>query len=386
MKPFRFLLTLASVLAMGTVMASGLGTGLLATSAIVGLSGLGVGLAGLPAGSMFDIVVNVDVNGIIAESTTYFRPGGQAEDQIQQTIKDKRDLPGVANLRLVDGDIVELSEAEISDVIQGFKHQFSPKGTVNMTPVPFRLRNIKIDLSLYPDKIKSTYYGFLAGMPEGDRKNWPIVRWIWEVLVAPKWGANQALIDWAGVYAAPSNDTTAGPTLGSYDGIKKIVQDGLTAGSMNELTLTKSLLNPVETFEAFEEINDQLDQAYQEEEMVYLCSERIQKYYLRDRRNSHGNDMDYLSKLQQGTFTPTIDFRENHVIQKMAGIGRNNDHGWVIVTPKRNLLLGRRNNSYNFHMESDKRAVALMADWYEGVGFGLAEEVFVVRPSEESSS
>jgi hypothetical protein len=333
---------------------------------------------------LFDITITA--SDIIEEATEYFRNSGQTEDQIRTIIQDKRDLVDVSELRIVDGDIVELSEAEITDVIQTFKTQWSPKGAVTMTPVPFRLRNIKIDLDITPDKIKSTYYGFLAGMPAGDRKDWPIVRFIWERLVAPKWGANLSYTDWAGAYVAPTNDTTAGPTLGSYDGLKTIIEADLDGGTpkMTELSITKDLTDATEVFAGFEEAIDQLDQKYHSEDLVVLCSPKTELAYFRDRRNTHGNDADYAQKNRSTGMT--IDGRENMRIQKMAGMGRASDHGWLVITTARNLLRGNRSNSYNMHMESAKRAVSVMADWYEGVGFGLAEEVFVVRPAAGSSN
>ncbi len=331
---------------------------------------------------LFDIVINSST--IIQEAQTYFRPGGQAVSNIQMARVDKRDYPDVATKRIVDGDIVELDEAEITDVIQTFKTNFSPKGTVTLTPTPFRVRNIKIDLSINPDKIKSTYYGYLANLAEADRSKWPIVRWIWEVLLPGKWAANQAYCDWAGAYVAATNDATPGPTLGSYDGLKTIAEAGLLAGTMNELSLTKDLTSATEVFGAFEEAVDMLPQELQDEELVFLCSPKTELAYFRDRRNTHGNDADYAQKNKSRTMT--IDGRENMLIKPLNGIGRAGDHGWMIITPKRNLLLGERKNSFNVGMEKALRSVAVMADWYEGVGFGLAEEVYVVRPADESSN
>lgn len=334
------------------------------------------------SGSCFDITITSST--IIAEAQTYFRAGGHAISDIQTSIKERRDFPDIATTRVVDGDIVELSEAEISSVLQTFKKQFSPKGDVTLTPVPFRLRNIKIDLSLDPDDIKSTYYGFLADLAQGERAKWPIVRYIWEVLVAQQWGKDHAHCDWAGAYVAPTGNTTAGPTLGSYDGLKKIVTDGLGNGSMNEIVLTNDITSKTEVFDAFEEAVDALPEKYHNEDMVMLCSGKVELAYFRDRRNQHGQDADYREKARSKGMT--IDGRENMLIKPLTGIGMNNDHGWMVITPKRNLLLGKRKNSYNLRMQEDKRSVAIMADYFEGIGVGLAEEVFVVRPSDDSSN
>lgn len=385
MKPLNKKMRLISAMLVGTALMLLTGLPLVVGAAgVYTLGALAKGASALPPGMLCDI--SISTSSILEEWQEYYLNAGQDESQIQVAVQEKRDYVNFSELRIKDGDIIELSEAEITDVIQGFKHQFSPKGEVTMTPVPFRMRNIKIDLSIYPDKIKSTYYGFLAGMPQADRAQWPIVRWIWEKLVGPKWGANLSRIDWAGNYVAPTSDTVAGPTLGSYTGLKQIIIADLDSGTpkMTELTLSNSLTNPAQVFNAFEEAFDQLDQKYQDEELVMLCSPKTDLHYFRDRRNTHGQDADYAKK--NGPTNMTLDGRDNVSIQKMNGIGRAGDHDWLVITPKRNLLRGNRSSSYNLGMESDKRAVAVMADWYEGVGFGLAEEVFVVRGNDDSSN
>jgi hypothetical protein len=357
---------------------------LLGAAAVYGASFLTSIPTNLPPGVLMDISITTST--ILEDWQEYYVNAGQSAEDILQAVQDKRDFINVAERRVVDGDIYQLSESEITDVLQAFKNTFSAKGAVTMTPVPIRLRNVKIDLSLNPDKIKSSYYGFLAGLPSADRASWPIVRWIWEKLVMPKSAANLAYVDWAGQFVSPTENSTAGTTLGAYDGLKKIITDDLDGGTpkMNELTLTNSLLNTAQTFSAFEETLDQLDQKYHDEEMVYLCSPKTYLAYFRDRRNSIGDNADYAMK--NNSRVMTLDGRDNHEIIKMNGIGRAGDHGWLVVTPKRNLFHCNRQNAYNVAMESDKRSVALMADWYEGVGFGLAEEVFVVRQTDESSN
>jgi hypothetical protein len=269
--------------------------------------------------------------------------------------------------------------------LQTFKKQFSPKGTQTFTPLPIRLRRIKIDLTIDPEDIVETYFGFLSGLPMAERSNWPVVRYIWEQLVAPKWGQNMSLCDWAGDFTAATNDTVAGPTLGSYDGLKTIITENLAgAATMNELTLTNDPTVASEVFAAFEEAFDALDQAYQREEMVVLCSPKAATLYFRDRRNTHGQNTDYKGDINN----LFIDGHPNVKIQPLNGMGRNGDHGWLVITPKRNLINGKRLNAeggYNFRMEEDHRTVDIMADWKEAVGFGLAEEVFVVRPADSGS-
>jgi hypothetical protein len=382
MKALRTFLMLASFLLVSAAAAACGAPPLLAVGGTA-IAGVVIQSMQLTPGGLY---ITITSSSIIQEAQTYFANRGTTEDTIIQTVKDKRDLPAVATQRISQSDLIEISNAEITDVIQTFKKNFSPKGTQTFTPLPIRLRRIKIDLTIDPDDIVETYFGFLSGLPMAERASWPVVRYIWEQLVAPKWGQNMSLCDWAGEHVTATNDTVAGPTLGSYDGLKTIITDNLDGGTptMNELTLTNSLTNPAQVFGAFEEAFDALDQAYQREDMVVLCSPKAATLYFRDRRNTHGQNTDYKGDINN----LFIDGHPNVKIQPLNGMGRNGDHDWLVITPKRNLINGKRLNAeggYNFRMEEDHRTVDIMADWKEAVGFGLAQEVFVARPEASGS-
>lgn len=385
MKPLKQPMRLAAALLIGTALSLVLGA-----PAVLAAGGAYMLKAGYVAshtmvmpGVTFDITISSST--IIAEAQTYFRAGGHAMSDIQTAVKDKRDLPSFAKKRIVQGDIVELSSGEITSVLQTFKKRWSPKGDVTLTPVPFRLRRIKGDVDLDPDEVASTYYGFLADLAQEDRSKWPVVRYIMEVLMAQAWGKDQSDTDWAGEYVAATNDDVAGPTLGSYDGLKTIVTKGLDVdGTMNELQLDYDITSASQVFQAMEQIVDKLPQQYQSEDMLVICSPKIKLNYFRDRRNTHGSDMDYNQK--NNIMNMTLDGLPNMAIQPMNGIGAAGDHGWVIVTPRRNVLIGERMNSYNMGIEKARRGVSVLFDYTEGIGVGLAEEVFVVRPSDDSSS
>jgi hypothetical protein len=381
MKAFKFLSGAVAVVAMTFLFAAV--SGLQPAYALGTTLGFGLMAYGIPtAGALFDITVAPDANSIIDDVNIYFGDREAAESNLQQTILDGRDYPNIASLRLVNGDVVQLDKAEISDVMQTFKSTFSPKGDVTLTPVPFMLRRMKFDVAFHPDVVYSKYYGFLAKMGEADRAAWPISRFIIDVLIGRKLAANQSITDWAGVYTPATSDAVAGSTLGSYDGLKTIVTKGLSDGTMNEITLTNDFTDPAKVFDAVEEAVDNLPQEYHDVQLSILMSKKQELAYFRDRRNQHGSDTNYRGESKY----MTVDGRENMLIQPLNGIGRANDHGWMIITPTENLLLGRRSNSYNISVERDKREVLFMGDWTEGIGVGLAEQVFVVRPSGGSSS
>lgn len=345
----------------------------------------GLASAGVGTFSVTMSLLGVMPTGVLSASTltitdvlssygSYFQNRGQAESSILQQMKEKRQLDAIAQKRVIDGDILELSQAEITGVIQTFKKTFSPKETATFTANPIRTRNIKIDLELYPDDIKSSWLGFLSNIAEGDRMNWPFVRWYFEKLVGPQWGKDLSACDWAGRYIAATNDSVGGPSNGSYDGLKhQVIADQAGSAKMNDLNLSQNLATATDVFNGIEAAASGIPQHWINEEVVFLMSAKTELNYFRDRRNEHGSDYGQNNTQSTGM---TVDGRPNWKIVPLLGMDQNDDHDWLVVTPASNILNVTRGTGYNFHMESAKRAVAVMADWHEAMGFGIKELVY----------
>jgi hypothetical protein len=378
MKPLKLLFSLVALFVGSSIMGAPLadafdishraGTGIMAGLSLAAspfLSGQG----GLNAATL-------TITDVVTEFGDYYKNGGQNESNILQQMKEKRQLDAVSQKRIIDGDILELSQAEISGIIQSFKTNWSPGNAATFTANPIRTRNIKIDLELYPDNIKSAWLGFLANIAEGDRANWPFVRWYWEKLVGPQWGKDLSLVDWAGNYVAPTNDTTTGPTKGSYDGLRhQIIADAALGGSakMVDMALSGNLATAASAFDVVEDAAASIPQHWLDEDILFIMSAKSELNYFRDRRNTHGQNY---GQDNMKSRSMTVDGRPNWRIVPLTGMDQESDHDWLVVTPASNLLNVRRGAGYNLKMESARRCVSVMADWHEGFGFGIKEMVY----------
>lgn len=345
-------------------------------TATLGIAGLSIAASPLMSNRAGVLMAaSLTITDVVTEYGDYFQNRGQTESNILQIMKEKRQLDAMSEKRIIDGDILELSKAEIAGIIQSFKTNWSPGNAATFTANPIRARNIKIDLELYPDQIKSKWLGFLANIAEGDRKNWPFVRWYWEKLVAPQWGKDMSLCDWAGNYTDPTDDTATGPTKGSYDGLRhQIIADKALGGSakMNNLALSTHMSTASTAFDTVESAALAIPQFWADENIVFIMSQRSELNYFRDRRNTHGQDTNYTG----GSKGQSVDGRPNWKIVGLGGMDQESDHDWLVITPASNLINVKRGAGHNFHMESARRCVSVMADWHEGFGFGIKEMVY----------
>jgi hypothetical protein len=342
--------------------------------------GLFAGILGLSiAGAMFgtsrtgQLATGFEIADLLSQYQNYYVDRGQNQTDVLRSFLRTRTMPSFAQKRYTKNDVAQLSNAFMSSVLQPFHKTTSGKGTATFIPNEIRLRKIKIDLPLTPDDIEESYLGFMASLSEGDRSKWPIVRYVWEVLVAEKAQEDYEEADWAGEYLAAPGGGTPGSHLDIYDGIKKLVTDGLANGDnpMHELTLSDDPTSTTEVFAAVESVAKQLPQHWAKRKVDLIMPEEMQLNYLRDKRNTHGQVVTYTNESE----TVTIDFRKNWRLVSFGGMDMAGDN-YIIATPTANLLHYQKTDSWRMDMQRRDREALILADWFEGLGFGVNDLVY----------
>jgi hypothetical protein len=302
---------------------------------------------------------------LVTQFGSYYIPEGQNESRLLSAVRQKSTTTSYAKPIIYDGDVYRFSNVKLSEVVQQFQKAFTPKGDATFEPNEIRLRNIKIDLSLYPDDVKGSWLGFLQSLPDQERKNWPIVRYLLESEVVPQMHEDLELKAYfKGVYVAPTPGT-AGTTAQVLDGLKKIITDGL-AGNMNTVTLTDAV-TAANAFERIEEFVDAFDNALDGTKMRIYMDPKILRWYHRDKRNTHGTDVNY------DPSKPVVDFTNVELVGLPSMAGEK----MIWASPVDNYLYIRKENGMKKpKVEEAKREVSLMLDWWEGIGFGYDELVY----------
>ena len=310
--------------------------------------------------------MSLDNSKIVTDFGAYYLPEGQNMSRLTSALRQKAETPSYATPLIIEGDLYRTANAALSEIVQSFQKAWTPKGTLTFEPNEIPLRNIKIDLEIFPDELKASWLGFLTSVDEQERKNWPIVRYLAEQHIAPQIPHDmETQAYFKGVYAAhtPGTATAASAVM---TGLKSIITTGL-AGNMNTVALTDAVTE-ANAFERVEEFVDGLAPLTDIGVHVdVMMDKKILKWYLRDKRNTHGQDVNYKAD------KVTVDFTN----VKLIGVASMAGEKMFWATPKSNFVYIRKANGMKKpKIEESKRQVFFMADWWEAIGFNYDELVY----------
>lgn len=310
--------------------------------------------------------MSIDASAIVSGFGSYYINEGQNMTRLTSALREKAETPTYARPIVIENDVYRSANASLSEIVQGFQKGWTPKGAVAFTPNEIPLRNIKIDIEIYPDDLKANWLGFLTSLTDQERKNWPIVRYLAEEHVAkriPHDLETQAYFKGAYVAPTPGTATTAAQVM---NGLSTTITAGL-AGNMNTVALTDAVTaaNAFDRVEEFVDgISDLTDKGIKTK--VYM-SKQIVKWYLRDKRNTHGQDVNYKAD------SVTVDFTDVQIVGLASMAGEK----MIWATPDDNFVYIRKANGMSApKVEESKRQVFLMLDWWEAIGFDYDELVY----------
>lgn len=307
---------------------------------------------------------DINVTDLITEFGNYYIQGnGDNMKRLRTLVRQDTVTPSFATPLITTDTRERGSTAVIDEIIQAFQKKFTAKGNPKFLPEEYDLFNIKIDTEYYPDDITKTWLGFLGSLKEPDRKNWPIVRYIWEQLIVPRMKADLELkAYYKGVYEAPV-DNVAGASAKSMDGIRKL----LTSARVNDLAL--GAVNSNNILDKIEKAVDDVPSEFDSVPMGIFMSKKLQRAYARDYRNTFGGNANYNERM-----AIEVDFATNYEIVGLPSMNGTDD---IWITPLLNFQhLKRSGKPATPHMESAKRQVSVMMDWWEGFSFGILEMVW----------
>lgn len=312
---------------------------------------------------------------IVTKFGAYYLEEGQNMDRLKTALRQKSVTPSICTPMITESDMYRSANVALGEVVQAFQKGFTPKGDLTFEPNEIRLRNIKVDVAIDPDDVKAKWLGFLASLTEQDRTQWPIVRYLLEVHLAQQIPHDmETKAYFKGVYAAPTAGTP-GNASAALDGFKKLIDDGLTAGTVNALTLGAPLAAS-NIFDSVEKIAENVLTANPALEGmpidVCMAPSWIRAYY-RDKRNTHGTDVNYST-----TGINTVDFIPNF---RLVGLPSMEGTSYIFATPADNKVHLRKSNGMSTpNVQLFDRQVKVLVDWYEGIGFLYNQLVFAYKP------
>ena len=308
----------------------------------------------------------ITISDIVSEFGAYYENAGQNKNRILSLLTQGRELPNFCTPIKTDDTIFRLSNAAFQSLVQPFQKTFTQKGGATFVANELRVYRMKLDDEFYPDDILASWLGVLTAT-NVTREEWPLVRWMVEEYYRKQIDRDVELNEYyKGIYAAPMNGVAGADGTG-MTGLQKQLQDGVDAGTINSVNI--GALATATIFDQVELFTDYISEVYQGIPMNIFLSRYWYKKYMQDKR-AQG----FYQKTSDQQIDAGIDFTPQSVVPLACMVGTND----IFCTPKANLLhiTTATLTKNQFKIEESKRNVAVMADWREGLGFGLNQAVW----------
>jgi hypothetical protein len=314
--------------------------------------------------------MSITTTSIVTEYGAYYEDAGQNKKRLLSLLTQGREFTNHVTPIKTNDTIFRLGNVAFNKLVQPFQKTFTQKGGVDIVPNEIRVFNLKIDDEFYPDELKASWLGFLAGT-NVSRKEWPLVKWLTEVYYKQQIDRDMEMDEYYnGVFAAPPSGTP-GATGTGMDGLKLKLQAGVDADKINVIPIGD--LDAATIFDQVELFTDGIAEIYQGVEMNIFMSRYWYKKYMQDKR-SQG----FYQRSSDKDIDGGIDFTPQSVKPLASMLGS----GDIWCTPKANLIhiTPETDTKNSFKLEESKRVVSVMGDWWEGLGFGLDQAVFTNIP------
>ena len=307
----------------------------------------------------------ITATGIVTQFGDYYKKGQNNRSRLFARMTQPSETLAIAGIKHIHTDetVYEASNVTQSEVIQPYQHGFTPKGDTKFLPNVIKLHKQKVDLQLAPDAIEDNWLGFLAGDTQ-KLKDWPVVRYILEELVAAKIIEDRELsMIYKGEAAAPTAGT-AGGAVTAMDGFKIIMKRAAATSHPYPIHKVSEIgvLNFGEIFDQVEAFEDAIPGTLKNRRMIICVAPEMATAYFRKLRALGFYDVSSANGLSM-----KVD-KTNHEIVGLPSMTGTTDI-WA-TTPENILhLTKRQDKAGNFDIQADKRDVNVLGHWYEGVGF-----------------
>lgn len=319
----------------------------------------------------------VTIDDIITEFGHYYLNSGQNKSRLLgvpfvegRTLK----IPGMRHVKTKD-TIYQMANPIFTKLLQQYQRTFTNKGGVSFHPNEIQLRPCKVDDLIYPHDIEESWLGFLAGDSSRNIEQWPIVRYLMEVYYAQMIEEEKETdVVYSGVYEAPVAGT-AGEGSKMFDGFKKQLINGSNDSDYPVNVVDASVIGELDEETAFDQIelfSKQIASQFTHRNIMIFVAPQFERAYLEGKRAKG-----FYNVSTDGEFSTRIDFTRHTVVglESMAGTTD------IFATLPENMfhIMKRGDELQNIDLQKQDRAVKVLMDWWEAVGFGVNKLVWTTE-------
>lgn len=274
---------------------------------------------------------------------------------------------------------VRAQQSAIDSVLQQFVPKWTPKGKSKFTPLTIKNYKCKINVPITPSDIMEDILGYLYDenlKPE----DMPVVRYILYQLIFPKLDEEREIALAVGEFkettATQDGDeaTDANAVMDGYvTQLRKLKKAGNTTVTW---LLDGTVLDDAKLVEQIDKAVDEVSPLYKKKTMfIHADPDLVTRYSKAYRKiypwlkNEDGEKVKV--DFSKFSFVP---------LEGMRGTGA------FFITPKENFkhLRSKDPQSTKVWMQGENYDVKIFAEWWEAVGFWLAEAIFAYLPPEEA--
>jgi len=287
---------------------------------------------------------------------------------------------------ITDKTEVRATHATINNIIQQFFPEFSPQGTTSFHPLTIKNWKLKANVRIVPSDIMEDVLGYLYDEQAQTLQSMPVVRYIIAQLIRPKMDEERETMLAVGKYVEAQKNGQ-----GEYVTDAKQAMDGyLTqliehykaddAAAQNAAKSGISWLQKGQQISTAQKnvraIIDAAVKQVADEHPLYAKKKmkvHIDPVLADAYRREYLEEYKWL-KNQDGTHKNDIDF-SNFEFGECEGMRGT---GCFFITPKENFkhLISQNPQKVNLRFVENHYSVDILAEWWEGTGFWMAEALF----------
>lgn len=310
----------------------------------------------------------MNIADLITEFGAFYQNGGQSVKDLNNQIMYMAETEkAMFTVIPTEDTVLRKANASVGKVLQKFQKTFTDAGTVAFTPRQIDLTHIKVDYKEYPSDLESSWIGFLAtkGLAAKDA---PLISYVINNLIIGKMAEDFEL---DAIYAGTDTSVTPGTAKlisTGFKGIKKIINDHITATETSAITMGAVPSDAVEFVDYVEDFAKQIPKHIRRVCKPIAMSDELYDLFIA------GNGMKYNQGWNQQSELEKV----RNTGMSVVGLASHTGSDKIWTTPEGNAVMGFKKsaNEKVFQIQEDKREVAVMTDFWKGAGFWMPEHIY----------
>ena len=329
----------------------------------------------------------INIADIITEFSAWYLANRANLTNLKNKLFTPNDTEQHFTLQPIASTRYETAYGIMARVTQPWKQTWSPTTALTLKPKVIQLQKLKIDLEEMPDQFENTWLAFLA-RPNAtdtaknlDRATWPFIRWYLEMYVIPQHKEDLCLNeDFFGVQTAPVGGATPGAAGIIYDGIRKQIDDNVTAGITHQVVTGALEVVNTDFVKQLEDWVRSILAAY-----PYLNGRALKLFmnqnhatrYKNGFRDLYGVHQDFSGLNKQYIVDTKVEVVGlNSMLNDPADPGTASDRIFLTLPENCTTLVKLGDNKDYFKVEGLKRTLYLYTDYFRAIGFEQDQYVY----------